>query len=553
MLNSVSPVFNQLHRNLSFRQRVWLLLFIAVISQLLLIAGYFQHIITNALDHQVSTRAVVQAREIASDPQLIEQIEKRNIAGIRQQIKRLQKISDASFIVVGDKNGIRLAHPIASRVGHPMIGGDNDKALKQGLHYYSIRKGSLGFAIRGKSPVFSHDGKIIGIVSVGYLLETVSNWLILYSHPFFFALLFVLTCSSVGAWFFSRHIKSQMYGMEPKEIALSLRVQNSVFSAVYEGIIAVNQEGCILSANQRALKILGIARHADNLQGQHINQFITPPNFFIGLSVNGETDTSERFHQEITCNGETLIASRVQIQKNDSQTGWVISFLPRNDRNLLTTQLEQVQHQTDTLRVLSHEYANKLSTVSGLIQIGAYDQALNAIRKETETHQRLIDFISTTFRSRVVAGLLLGKYSRAKELGITLSFDPYCQLHRVPSQLTEEELAAILGNLLDNAYEATLKNPDSNKHVSLLLTDDNENEMVIEVTDNGIGIPQKISESLFDKGISSKKQPGHGIGLYLVHQYVNRIGGTILIDQAEPAGTIFSLFLPNKGLNNGNL
>ncbi|WP_073604615.1 ATP-binding protein [Vibrio aerogenes] len=542
----MSLVIHRICHNLSFRQRVWALLFIVVTFQLLLIAGFFHFILSDTLNHQVSTRAVIQAREIASDPQLIESISKHDIPSIQREIKRLQKISDASFIVVGDKKGIRLAHPDASKIGLPMQGGDSAKALKQGLHYYSIQKGSLGFSIRGKSPVFAANGDIIGVISVGYLLETVSNWLLLYSYPFFFALLIIFCFSSLGAWVFSRHIKSQMYGMEPEEIALSLRVQNSVFEAVYEGILAVDKRGRILSANQQALKILGIARHVDNLRGQLINQYITPSGFFVGRKVNGDADPEERRHEVITCNGETLVATRVQIWENTEHAGWVVSFRRRNDLNTLTSQLAQERYQTDNLRVLSHEYANKLSTVSGLIQIGAYDQALQAIRKETETHQKLIDFISRTFNSRVIAGLLLGKYSRARELGLTLVFDPYCCLHQPPVQLSEDELAAILGNLLDNAYEATLKNPDSNKSVSILISDDNPEELVVEVADNGNGIPPEIADSLFHKGSSSKTQPGHGIGLWLVHQFVTRIGGEILIDEAEPAGTIFSLFIPNK-------
>ncbi|NMS31429.1 ATP-binding protein, partial [Vibrio parahaemolyticus] len=70
---------------------------------------------------------------------------------------------------------------------------------------------------------------------------------------------------------------------------------------------------------------------------------------------------------------------------------------------------------------------------------------------------------------------------------------------------------------------------------------------------NGTGIPDEIAESLFDKGITSKSQPGHGIGLYLVHQLVNNAGGAILVDDAEPTGTIFSLFIPNESLKDGNL
>ncbi|ARO97239.1 Sensor histidine kinase CitA [Vibrio alginolyticus] len=540
-------------RNLSFRQRVWALLFVVVSFQLLLIGGYFHHILSDTLNHQVSARAVIQAREIASDPQLIEAVSLRDTARVQKQIKRLQGISDANFIVVGDSKGIRLAHPDIKKVGYPMQGGDNIRALQQGLHYYSIREGSLGFAIRGKSSIISSTGEIIGVVSVGYLLDTVSNLLLLYSTPFFFALLIILVCSSLGAWFFSRHIKSQMYGMEPEEIALSLRVQNSVFEAVYEGIIAVDKQGRILSANQRGLKILGIARNLSHLQGRMVNEYVTPADFFLGAKMAEDAEESQRQHQVITCNGETLVATRVKIWEDNQHSGWVISFRPRNDLSTLTSQLNQVQQQTDNLRVLSHEYANKLSTVSGLIQIGAYEEALNAIRQETETHQKLIDFISLTFNSKVIAGLLLGKYSRAKELGLALHFDPYCHLSATPTKLTDDELAAIIGNLLDNAYEATLKKPDSNKCISILISDANETELVIEVADNGTGIPDEIAESLFDKGITSKSQPGHGIGLYLVHQLVNNAGGAILVDDAEPTGTIFSLFIPNESLKDGNL
>ncbi len=126
-------------------------------------------------------------------------------------------------------------------------------------------------------------------------------------------------------------------------------------------------------------------------------------------------------------------------------------------------------------------------------------------------------------------------------------------LSGTPTKLTDDELAAIIGNLLDNAYEATLKNPDSNKCISILISDANETELVVEVADNGTGIPDEIAESLFDKGITSKSQPGHGIGLYLVHQLVNNAGGAILVDDAEPTGTIFSLFIPNESLKDGNL
>lgn len=539
--------------HLSFRQRVWLLLFVVVTAVLLIIGGYFHSILSDILTHQVSTRAVVQAREIANDPQLINAIQAGDHQRIQAHIKSQQRISDADFIVVGDEDGIRLFHPDSEKIGYPMQGGDSADALQRGLHYYSIRKGSLGFAIRGKSPIFAADGQIIGVVSVGYLLDTVSVWLMRYSAPFFMALVIILACSTMIAGFFSRHIKRQMYGMEPEEIAMSLRMQKSVFEAVYEGIIAVDKQGSILSANRHALKVLGIARHPEQLVGQKISDHVTPADFFFAGEEEEVAEQTANRNVEINCNGETVIATRVCIWEDDIHAGWVVSFRPRNDVNMLTSQLSQVRQQTDALRVVSHEYANKLTTISGLIQIGAHDQALKAIRLETESHQQFIDFITKSFQSKVIAGLLLGKYSRAKELGLTLEFDPYCSLQKVPTYISEDKLAAIIGNLLDNAYEATLRNSSSNKTVSILISDDNQNELMIEVADNGIGIPQEIASSIFEKGITSKKQSGHGIGLYLVHQYITEAGGSILIDDAEPSGTIFSIFIPNECLQHGYL
>ena len=544
-------IHHQICKDLSFRQRVWLLLVIVVTLQILLIGFFFHHSLSNALNHQISTRAVIQAREIASDPQLVQEVEHSNFAGVQKQIKRLQGISDANFIVVGDKKGIRLAHPDSHKIGFPMQGGDNVRALENGEHYYSIRQGSLGYAIRGKSPIIAPNGTIIGVVSVGYLLENVSNWLLLYSSPVFFALLLVLLFSSLGAWFFTKHIKKQMYGMEPEEIALSLRIQKSVLAAVYEGVVAVDSKGRLLAVNKRALSILGIAHPPSYLFGRMVNEFITPASFFVGANQQGDYDGIsghaglDMKDELIACNGETLVASRVAIKDGDKHVGWVISFRLRNELNILTSQLTQIRQHTDNLRVLSHEHANRLSTIGGLIQIGAYDEAVQAIRSETETHQQFIDFISQTFRSKVIAGLLLGKFSRAKELGLALEFDPCCQLSGDPVTITADELAAVVGNLLDNAFEATLKNPTSSQEVSILLTDASD-ELVIEVADNGTGIPDNIADSLFTKGVSSKNQPGHGIGLYLVNRFVTLAGGTILVDDAEPQGTIFSIFIPNK-------
>ncbi len=59
--------------------------------------------------------------------------------------------------------------------GKYMVGGDNERALVQGQSYVSIAVGTLGPSLRGKVPIFSTEGEILGVVSVGYLIETVQD------------------------------------------------------------------------------------------------------------------------------------------------------------------------------------------------------------------------------------------------------------------------------------------------------------------------------------------------------------------------------------------
>ncbi|AQP37214.1 ATPase [Vibrio anguillarum] len=519
-----------------------------VVIQLLLVAGFFHQTLSETLQDQISTKALIQAREIATDPNLIALIQQNRLTEVQTKIDRLQRISDANFIVIGDANGIRIAHPDERKIGLPMQGGDSSRALKEGEYYTSTQKGSLGWAIRGKAAVVSPSGQVLGVVSVGYLLDHISDWLRIYAYPMLSTVALLMLLSGLSAWLFTRHIKQQMFNMEPEEIAMNLNLQQSILQSVYEGIVAISLKGEILSVNSKALNILGIAHQPNHLIGRNVQEFITPTYFFMGASPFGQLAQQNSTSQQdelISCNGETLVANRVPINSGQQQIGWVVSFRRRNDFNTLTSQLSQIRQHNDNLRVMSHEFANRLSTIGGLIQIGAYDEAVKTIRRETAEQQQLIDFISQTFHPKVIAGLLLGKYSRAKELGLCLEFDPMSHLHQEPQCMTSDELAAVLGNLLDNAFEATLKNPNNNKTISLLLTDNGE-ELVIEVADNGNGIPADIAQTLFLKGVSSKNQQGHGIGLYLVHRFVTQAHGSILIDSAEPQGTIFSIFIPNR-------
>ncbi|MFH4082333.1 hypothetical protein WAJ09_23470, partial [Acinetobacter baumannii] len=78
-----------------------------------------------------------------------------------------------------------------------------------------------------------------------------------------------------------------------------------------------------------------------------------------------------------------------------------------------------------------------MTTLSGLLHMGHYDEAIRYIQAQSEHAQELLDFISSHFHSPTLCGLLLGKATRAREKGVVLSFDPACRIDRPLPSLKE--------------------------------------------------------------------------------------------------------------------
>ena len=138
----------------------------------------------------------------------------------------MRSFSDATYITVGDANGQRLYHVNPDEIGKSMEGGDSDEALLNAKSYVSVRKGSLGSSLRGKSPIQDETGKVIGIVSVGYTIEQLENWLSLQISSLLIPMAIMLLLLLYCARRFSLHIKKQMLNMEPQQLS-QLLIQQS--------------------------------------------------------------------------------------------------------------------------------------------------------------------------------------------------------------------------------------------------------------------------------------------------------------------------------------
>jgi len=115
----------------------------------------------------------------------------------------------------------------------------------------------------------------------------------------------------------------------------------------------------------------------------------------------------------------------------------------------------------------------------------------------------------------------------------------------IPYNLPREQLVSVLGNLIDNALEATRLHAGEGGRVQLSMTDLGQ-DLIFEVEDQGAGIPEADQQKIFEKGTSTKAGEAHGYGLYLVRQFLNRWGGSVTVENLQTSGSRFTLYLPKQ-------
>ncbi|MFC5447799.1 ATP-binding protein [Paenibacillus aestuarii] len=513
------------------------LLFIVIVS----LGGIFYYIMTTTLEEQIGTRALKVAETVANIPEVSHAFQTSDPSAIIQPIaEHIRDKIDAEYIVVGNRDGIRYSHPLPERIGKEMVGGDNGPVL-EGQSIISKAIGSLGPSLRGKAPIRDDLGQVIGIVSVGFLTEDIDTITDVYQSRIEWISMIVLGIGLIGAILIARNVRSSIHGLEPKEIGALYTEKQAILQSIREGIIAVNQDGVITMANRYALQLLQLPERA-KITGKHIEDVI-PNTRLYEVVRTGEAE----FDHEMLIGGHEVIVNRVPIvNRKRGVTGAVSSFRSKSELYRLAEELSQVKRFAEALRAQTHEFSNKLYVISGLIQLESYQEAVEMISRESDVHQNWVQFIMHEIPDPVIGGLLIGKFNRAQELKLTFELDHESTFADIPAEIDRNLLVTIIGNLIDNAMEAVLAGGEQTvPYVKLFLTDLGE-DLIIECEDRGVGIPDDVGSTVFEKGFSTKAGEHRGIGLSLVQHAVGKLEGYMTFQKNPAGGTIFTVALPKQ-------
>jgi two-component system CitB family sensor kinase len=517
-----------------FSQQILLLQIGVVVLLLAVGVGLVSWLLRSTLEEQYGRRALAIARSVAVDPVVVDLAAARASGGeLERRVRAVTARNDALFVVITDDRGIRLAHPDPANIGRP-VSTDASEALSGNDVVSAVETGTLGISVRSKTPVRSPDQRVVGEVSVGFeLADPMADLNRRLPVIAAFAAGALLLGVGVSA-LLNRRLRRLTHGLEPHELTELLYEREAVLHGIGEGVLAADNQHRVSVCNDEAERLLGKPLPV----GTPIAELDLSPRLRRAVEEQQPVDNL----LAVAGNRVLVINSRA-VRREERTIGTVLTFRDRTDLDSMTRELDNIRSLSDGLRAQRHEFSNRLHTLSGLLQLGHHDEAVEYLQQLTETSGTrpsvAADFVSDPHLQALVSA----KTEQAQEKGITLTVSDDSW---VRSSVTDPiAVSTVLGNLLDNASHAARMGPRRPATVEVALLADG-GTLHVSVVDSGPGVPAELRSTLFDEGVTSKLAPGHGLGLALARQAARARGGDVWL--ADPgngqSGALFVAALP---------
>ena len=443
---------------------------------------------------------------------------------------RTAKATGAAYVVLIDTHRVRHTHPhpdlIGQKVSEPLIARD-------GKVHLGTDSGATGINANARAPLYSTNGVFIGEVSVGITESSVSQEVLaqLPSYAVWFAVTFGI--GTIASFGLASLMKRRTFGLELDEIARLLQEREATLHGIREGVIAVDPAGRMSVINDEATRLLHLP---DGAVGRRVTDVV--PHGPVHDLLTGISPVQDEI---ILTADHWLVMSRMPVILAGRPHGAVVTFQDRTALEGLARELDGERSFTESLRAQQHEFSNRMHAIAGLLELGHPDEALDFINEVRGTAADLDQTLRTHIGSPQIVGLLLGKAAEAGERGIELVIGDTTRLGEAPFRV--QALTTILGNLIDNAFDALEGRPAPRRvRVEVIEAVD---AIRVEVSDNGPGIPRRLTNDIFERGFTTRRRSlvrHSGLGLSLVRRAVEQANGTIEVSKGP--GATFVVTIP---------
>ncbi|WP_271001581.1 two-component system histidine kinase PnpS [Listeria seeligeri] len=361
---------------------------------------------------------------------------------------------------------------------------------------------------------------------------------------------------SISVNMLAESLETQMFEIKQNEQRLNAIVQNLV-----SGVMLINADKQVIMTNRTMYQILG----ETEITGKPFYEVIK--SFALSQLIDATFETKTMQQKEIILyfpREMILDASVSPILGEDGEITGII---------LLLHDITQIRHlenvRSEFVTNVSHELKTPVTALKGfaetLLDGAMYDETLlkkflTIIKEESDRLHRLImdilalsrieqnpvtEDVETVDVDDVIDQSVRTIFELATEKNIQVSA-PEKTIQPVIIETNRDQLQQILINLLSNAINYTPV--DGKVEVKLM---ERESEVIIEVTDNGIGIPAKDIDRVFERfyrvdKARSRHSGGTGLGLSIVKHLVENCGGRIEVESQEEVGSTFRVTLPKK-------
>ena len=346
-------------------------------------------------------------------------------------------------------------------------------------------------------------------------------------------------------------------GRELGESERSLRIlrnlHENIIQSLTSGVITLNLDGKIISANRTGLEILGI-RAEDKILGKDLGQFMS------GLHLEDLVSKKREQMLYTAPDGRmvTLGFSSSDLKDTDDKTrGYIIIFQDLTEVKELEDRLrtsEKMALLGQLAAGLAHELRNPLSAISGAVEILGSDvkpteENLRLVRMASQEVERLNllveDFLILTMPIQKLTTLVdLGRIvnDTVESFAKTIRRGNIEIINQVENgiyvQADSYRLKQAVWNLLLNSVDAM---PIGG--LIIIKSKTEENNVVIEISDEGKGIDENFISRIFDPFFTTK-EVGTGLGLAIVQKVIEGYNGNINVVSSRGKGATFVITLP---------
>lgn len=324
----------------------------------------------------------------------------------------------------------------------------------------------------------------------------------------------------------------------------------AVFNEIPDGVIVLGGTNQIVDFNPAAELILNVK--ASNIRGKNFSELITE---WKEMKDVFKSHVSEDYYRSTISNHDKYydVIFKKIYSKKGLFVGQLIVLRDISKRIKMEIKLKESNKQIEDLnetlqvinKILRHDILNKLTIMKTSLLL--YEEKNDKLLFD-KLNRSVDSGIDLIFRIRELESFLSSK-GDLTNIDIRKTVEEISKNISIPINITgnanalaDQALFSVLENIMRNAV---IHSKTDRVDVDISSKD---KSCQIKIADYGKGIPEPIKENIFEEGISFGDSKGSGLGLYIVKKTIERYGGSIVVEDNIPQGTIFTIKL--KCLNN---